>query len=53
MTVLTTTKGQVGLPRYFAPAFETARGLNRGRLDVVLSDGRRFRAEGKKPGPVA
>ena len=53
MTVLTTTKGQTGLPRYFAAVFEIARGLNRGRLDFVLPDGRRFRAEGKAPGPAA
>lgn len=53
MTVLTTTKGQTGLPRYFAPVFEIAKGLNRGRLDFVLPDGRRFRAEGKTPGPAA
>ena len=53
MTVLTTTKGQTGLPRYFAAVFEIARGLNRGRLDFVLPDGRRFRAEGKATGPAA
>ncbi|WP_292965272.1 SAM-dependent methyltransferase [Novosphingobium sp. UBA1939] len=53
MTVLTTTKGQTGLPRYFAAVFEIAKSLNRGRLDFVLPDGRRFRAEGKVPGPAA
>ena len=53
MAVLTTTRGQVALPRYFAPVFETAKTLNRGRLDVVLPDGRRFRVEGKQAGPVA
>ncbi len=53
MDVLTTTKGQEGLPRYFAQTFAMAQALNRGRLDVVLPDGRRFRAEGKAPGPVA
>lgn len=53
MTALTTTQGQTGLPRYFATAFEVARRLQKGRLDFVLPDGRRFRAEGNKPGPVA
>ena len=54
MTVLTTTKGQTGLPRYFAAAFETAqRQMKRGRLDFCLPDGRMFRAEGASPGPVA
>ena len=49
---LTTTAGQRDLPRYFAQVFAQARGLNRGRLDFVLPDGRRFRAEGG-PGPEA
>ena len=53
MTVLTSTKGQTGLPRYFPAAFETARRLQRGRLDFRLPDGRVFRAEGKVPGPAA
>jgi len=53
MTILTTTKGQTGLPRYFASAFEVASRLGKGRLDFVLPDGRRFRVEGKLPGPVA
>lgn len=53
MEHLTDTRGQTGLPRYFAQAFGMAAALERGRLDVVLPDGRRFRAEGAKPGPVA
>jgi cyclopropane-fatty-acyl-phospholipid synthase len=53
MTVLTTTKGQTGLPRYFATAYEVTKRLKYGRMDFVLPDGRRFRAEGKHPGPVA
>ena len=51
--ILTTTDGQDHLPRYFARVFEMARGMNTGRLDFVLADGRRFRAEGRNPGPVA
>jgi cyclopropane-fatty-acyl-phospholipid synthase len=53
MTVLTTTKGQAGLPRYFARVFDVSCGMAHGRLDFVLPDGRRFRAEGRAPGPVA
>jgi cyclopropane-fatty-acyl-phospholipid synthase len=53
MDVLTTTEGQGNLPRYFAQVFQIAKGLNRGRLDFMLADGRRFRAEGKAPGHVA
>ena len=50
---LTTTEGQAGLPRYFATVFEMAGKVNKGRLDFVLPDGRRFRAEGREPGHVA
>ncbi len=53
MSVLTTTEGQVGLPRYFSAVFETAKLLKHGRLDFVLNDGRRFRIEAPNPGPVA
>ena len=51
--VLTSTEGQAGLPRYFANVFEIASRMPVGRLDFVMPDGRRFRAEGQKPGPVA
>lgn len=54
MTVYTSTRGQTGLPRYFAQVFALAdRTVNYGRLDIVLPDGRRFRAGGRGPGPVA
>lgn len=53
MDVLTTTKGQAGLPRYFSSVFDIAGQLQHGRLDWVLPDGRRFRAEGAAHGPVA
>ncbi|MWD26096.1 methyltransferase domain-containing protein [Aquicoccus sp. SCR17] len=49
----TTTEGQGNLPRYFAPVFAKAKQLRNGRLDILLPDGRRFRAEGAAPGPVA
>ena len=53
MEMFATVKGQAGLPRYFATVFETARRLGEGRLDFVLPDGRRFRAEGGAPGLAA
>ena len=52
MDVLTTTKGQANLPRYFASALEVLKGLRAGRIDFVLPDGRRFRVDGKEAGPV-
>ena len=51
--ILTTTQGQDNLPRYFKNVFAMAEAMNYGRLDVVLPDGRRFRAEGKNTGPIA
>ena len=52
-SVLTETQGQENLPRYFAQVFDVAKNMHAGRLDFVLPDGRRFRAEGKNAGPVA
>ncbi|MFC4671789.1 class I SAM-dependent methyltransferase [Seohaeicola nanhaiensis] len=51
--ILTETKRQANLPRYFGPAFERLKKIENGRLDVRLPDGRVFRAEGSNPGPVA
>jgi len=51
--ILTTTDGQTNLPRYFARVMGMASSLRFGRIDFVLPDGRRFRAEGQNPGPVA
>lgn len=53
MNYLTTTDGQDNLPRYFARVFSVAKLVEHGRLDVHLPDGRTFRVEGPKPGPVA
>ena len=53
MTIRTTTKNEANLPRYFAAVFDKADSLQAGRLDIVLPDGRQFRAEGPEPGPVA
>lgn len=51
--ILTSTKDQKDLPRYFARVFEVACNMPNGRLDFVLPDGRRFRAEGQNAGPIA
>lgn len=51
--ILTTTDGQTDLPRYFARVFAMTKGMNNGRVDFIMPDGRTFRAEGAKPGPVA
>jgi len=53
MEVLHDTEGQAGLPRYFAQVFAVARTLRNGRLDFVMPDGRRFRAEARNAGPIA
>ena len=53
MSILTSTNNQQNLPRYFARVFDLVGKLNSGRVDFILPDGRRFRAEGSKPGPVA
>lgn len=51
--VLTSTEGQRDLPRYFAQALKKLARMQHGRIDITLPDGRVFRAEGPKPGPVA
>jgi cyclopropane-fatty-acyl-phospholipid synthase len=53
METITTTKGQKGLPRWFAASFEVLKGLETGRVDIKLLDGRVFRIEGREPGPAA
>jgi cyclopropane-fatty-acyl-phospholipid synthase len=53
MEIYETTDGQLGLPRYFARVFAVTANMQRGRLDMVLPDGRRFRANGRNPGPMA
>ncbi|XDA99789.1 cyclopropane-fatty-acyl-phospholipid synthase family protein [Sulfitobacter sp. LCG007] len=51
--ILTSTEGQSGLPRYFARVFAAVSEMARGQVDFLLRDGRRFRARGRAPGPVA
>ena len=51
--IRTSVEGEPNLPRYFAHAFAQAQSIKHGRLDVMLPDGRIFRVEGGKPGPVA
>lgn len=53
MSILTSTDGQDALPRYFKPVFAQLSRMGYGRLDIVLPDGRRFRAQGTKPGLAA
>ena len=53
MSVFRSIDNQQNLPRYFSRVFDLVGKLNSGRVDFVLPDGRRFRAEGKCPGPVA
>ena len=51
--ILTSTEGQTKLPRYFAAVFDVMKTMKRGRIDVILPDGRHFRAEGPDAGYVA
>ena len=51
--ILTDTKGQENLPRYFARVMDMLGQLRNGRLDIHLPDGRVFRVDGVNPGPVA
>jgi cyclopropane-fatty-acyl-phospholipid synthase len=51
--VLTNTEGQQNLPRYFSQVMDVVQRMECGRLDIILDDGRTFRAQGPKPGPVA
>jgi cyclopropane-fatty-acyl-phospholipid synthase len=53
MEILTSLDGQADLPRYFKPVFAQLQRMTYGRLDVVLADGRRFRAQGARPGLAA
>ena len=53
MHPITTLEGQKDLPRYFAATFTLAQGLNNGRIDFRLPDGRLFRVDAPRPGPVA
>ena len=48
-----TVNGHADLPRYFSQVFEEACRMACGRVDFVLPDGRRFRADGRSPGPAA
>ncbi|RFU11810.1 class I SAM-dependent methyltransferase [Rhodobacteraceae bacterium W635] len=52
MTIKTTTVGETDLPRYFPQVFAQVATLQNGRIEFVLPDGRVFRADGPRPGPV-
>lgn len=51
--ILTTTQGQDNLPRYFAAVFDKTKNMKRGRIDIILPDGRHFRHDAPAPGFVA
>lgn len=51
--ILTSVEGQKDLPAYFAAVWAQIADLPRGRLDLILPDGRQFRVEGTSPGYVA
>jgi cyclopropane-fatty-acyl-phospholipid synthase len=53
MAILTSTKDQKNLPRYFALVFTSLKALRRGVLDLELSDGRVFRIDGPDAGNYA
>ena len=53
MDFLTSTDGQADLPRYFKPVLAQLGQMNYGRLDLILPDGRRFRAQGARAGQAA
>lgn len=46
-------KSETNLPRYFTQVSAMLSKMERGRLDVTIPDGRKFRFEGKAPGYVA
>ena len=48
--IFTTTTGQDSLPRYFAAIFDAMKTMKRGKVDIVLPDGRCFRIEGEEAG---
>ena len=51
MEILTSVKGQRGLPRWFTPTFQIIKNFRYGAMEFALPDGRVFRAEGREPGP--
>ena len=53
MRVIATLKGQKDLPPWFAASYELLKGLETGRVDIALPDGRVFRIEGAADGPAA
>lgn len=51
--ILSSTAGQKDLPRYFKQVFDIAGRIQNGRIDFTIPDGRVFRVDSKRPGPVA
>ncbi|WP_339947349.1 cyclopropane-fatty-acyl-phospholipid synthase family protein [uncultured Albimonas sp.] len=48
---LSSTRGQQGLPRWFASVFDVVGRIETGSMTFVLPDGRTFLARGERPGP--
>ena len=53
MQIITTLRGQKDLPPWFAASYEVLKGLENGRVDIALPDGRVFRIDGAAEGPTA
>jgi cyclopropane-fatty-acyl-phospholipid synthase len=53
MTIFTSTQNQENLPRYFSLFFSALKSLQRGVLDLELTDGRVFRMKGPDAGKYA
>jgi cyclopropane-fatty-acyl-phospholipid synthase len=53
MTIFTSTQNQENLPRYFSLVFSALKSLQRGVLDLELTDGRVFRMKGPDAGKYA
>jgi len=53
MNIYTSTNGHKNLPRYFALVFASLKALQRGILELELTDGRVFRVKGPQAGKYA
>jgi cyclopropane-fatty-acyl-phospholipid synthase len=53
MTIFTSTDGQKNLPRYFALVFASLKTLQRGIMELEITDGRVFRVKGPQAGKYA
>lgn len=51
--VIRSLDGQRDLPRWFPAAFSILEGIERGSIEIALTDGRVFRIDGRADGPLA